>query len=154
MYVCANETLAKDAVQNSFTSVFKYLSSFRFDSSFKTWLLRIVHNESCRIMKQETKYQWTEYEEELKDWRDITFEAEVPINSKELKHEIANVLVKMKHVEALVLKLFYLEEMSMKEITEIMNCTLGNVKVLLYRARKSFKTWIESSNLAEYNERG
>ncbi|MGB0851030.1 MAG: RNA polymerase sigma factor, partial [Bacteroidia bacterium] len=56
MYICKNETLAKDAVQVSFTNAYQYLRSFHKSSSFKTWLLRIVKNECYRIMKLESKY--------------------------------------------------------------------------------------------------
>jgi RNA polymerase sigma-70 factor (ECF subfamily) len=48
-------------------------------------------------------------------------------------------LSKLNEKEALVLHLFYLEEMSIKEIVEIVGYTESNVKVILHRARKNFK---------------
>jgi RNA polymerase sigma factor (sigma-70 family) len=45
----------------------------------------------------------------------------------------------MSEKEAVLLNLFYLEELSVKEAAAILGYTEGNVKVLLHRARKNFK---------------
>ena len=56
LYICKDQELTKDAVQVSFTSAYTYLHAFRRDASFKTWLLRIVKNESVRLCKLENRY--------------------------------------------------------------------------------------------------
>ena len=137
--ICKNKNIAEEAVQNAFLSAFQYLHTFRQESSFKTWLLRIVFNESIRMQKLERKYQWqdivtNEYSEE-----NLQVTASSSLHKKETKEQVENILSKLNEKEALVLHLFYLEEMSIKEIVEIVGYTESNVKVILHRARKNFK---------------
>ena len=49
----------------------------------------------------------------------------------------------MNDKEALVLNLFYLEELTVKEIALILGYTEANVKVMMHRARKNFKQQFE-----------
>ena len=137
--ICKNKNIAEEAVQNAFMSAFQYLHTFRQESSFKTWLLRIVFNESIRMQKLERKYQWqdivtNEYGEE-----NLQVTASSSLHKKETKEQVESILSKLNEKEALVLHLFYLEEMSIKEIVEIVGYTESNVKVILHRARKNFK---------------
>ena len=70
---------------------------------------------------------------------------EIGFNETALKIEIEEerllinrVLKLMKPKEAIILKLFYLEEQSIKEIELLTGFKKGNIKVLLHRARKNF----------------
>ncbi|HMN33023.1 MAG TPA: RNA polymerase sigma factor [Chitinophagaceae bacterium] len=145
MTVCKNNTLAEEAVQTSFINAFHYIHQFQQQSSFKTWLLRIVLNECVRILKLEKKFLW----QEINDANNEEIKLSVPpseyLNSKELKMKISMILQKLNEKEASVLSLFYLEEMSIKEIAQILSYTESNVKVLLHRARKNFKYEYEKS---------
>lgn len=137
LYICKDEQLAKDAVQVAFTSVYKYLYAFRQDSSFKTWVLRIVKNESVRITKAEQRFADIEEVGES-HWQDDS--TDEPLELKETGAWIGEVLGRMKVKEAVVLKLFYLEELKIKEVAEVLELAESNVKVILHRARKSFRT--------------
>lgn len=137
--ICKHKINAEEAVQNSFISAFKYIANFRGESSFKTWLLRIVFNESIRMQKAEKKYQWQEISGEEDEQEVIMMSTENTLQKKETKEQVAKALEKMSEKEAVLLNLFYLEELSVKEAAAILGYTEGNVKVLLHRARKNFK---------------
>ena len=137
--ICKNKIIAEEAVQNSFMSAFTHLKNFRNESSFKTWLLRIVFNESVKRQQLEKKYQWddlstNEYGEET-----LQVHASNLMHKKETKEQVASILNQLPEKESLVLNLFYLEEMSIKEVAHIAGYTESNVKVILHRARKNFK---------------
>ena len=142
MYICKNEELSKDAVQVSFTSAYKYLYAFRQDASFKTWLLRIVKNESVKICKLEQRY--TDMDENANTIQD---ESSVSADKKILATErlswIDEILERLHEREAVVLRLFYLEELSVKEVAEVLEFKENNVKVILHRARKNVRTVAE-----------
>lgn len=146
VYICKDEQLAKDAVQVAFTSVYKYLYAFRGDSSFKTWVLRIVKNESVRIAKAELRY--ADIDEVGESHRpDESAGVQLQLEHKEKGTWIADVLGRMKEKEAVVLKLFYLEELRIKEVAQVLELAESNVKVILHRARKNFKTMAEQNEL-------
>jgi RNA polymerase sigma-70 factor (ECF subfamily) len=137
--ICKNKTNAEEAVQNSFINAFQYITHFRRESSFKTWLLRIVFNESIRIQKAEKKFQWQEIPGSEEEDEPIQISGSSPLQQKETKEQVSRVISKLSEREAVVLNLFYLEELSIKESAAILGYTEGNVKVLLHRARKNFK---------------
>jgi len=50
--VVKDEFTAADAVQESFIKAFENLKSFRGDSKFSTWFIRIVINESFKTIQK------------------------------------------------------------------------------------------------------
>lgn len=138
MSVCKEKNLAEEAVQQSFINAFKYIHSFRNESSFKTWLLRIVLNECVRAQKLETKFRWQDLNEDQDD-EPLYLSATDHLSQKELKEQVALTIQKLNEKESTVLNLFYIEELSIKETASVLGYTESNVKVLLHRARKNFK---------------
>jgi RNA polymerase sigma-70 factor, ECF subfamily len=132
-----NQTEAEDVVQESFIKAFKKLGSFRGDSSFSTWLLKIVVNEGIKIhrkKKLEAAY--------AVDFMTIC-EPDVNQSIADLKVEeqqkfISLAMKQMPARKALVLHLFYVEDMSLKQMEEILELNADHIKVLLFRARKQF----------------
>jgi RNA polymerase sigma-70 factor (ECF subfamily) len=141
--ICKHKMNAEEAVQNSFISAFKYIDSFRHESSFKTWLLRIVLNESVRIQKLENKFQWQDIPVEDDHKEKIYISPSSTLQQKETKEQVARTIQQLSEKEAVVLNLFYIEELSIKETAAVLGYTESNVKVLLHRARKNFKNEYE-----------
>jgi len=143
MHICKNDELAKDAVQIAFASAYKYLYAFRRDSSFKTWLLRIVKNESVKICKYEQRYAEMDEAATVQEYSGAA--AYLNLESKDKSNWITQILGKLNERESLVLKLFYLQELSIGEVGDVMQYKEGNVKVILHRARKHFKEIVGNS---------
>ena len=137
-----NQTDAEDVVQESFVKAYKNLSTFRGDASFATWLLRIVVNESIKIYrKKKTEASFTA------DYVNIN-EPDVNESIGKLKNEeqqkfVTFAMKKMPEREALVLQLFYIEELSLKQMEEMLDLKADHIKVLLFRARKMFFTLLQ-----------
>lgn len=130
--VVKDEFTAADAVQESFIKAFENLKSFRGDSKFSTWFIRIVINESFKTI-QKRKVQYTGLEPDFQDiCRDELKEADQ-------KFYVNEVLKVMSPNESLVLRLFYLNENSISEICEMTGWEKSKVKVTLHRARKSME---------------
>jgi RNA polymerase sigma factor (sigma-70 family) len=143
MSVCKQKENAEEVVQNSFISAFSYLKNFRQESSFKTWLLRIVFNEAIRIQKAEQKFQWQEMTQDENGEETILMSVPNSIEKKEIKEHVAKTIALLNEKESVVLNLFYIEELSIKETADVIGYTESNVKVLLHRARKNFKNVYE-----------
>lgn len=146
--ICKHDANAEESLQNSFIAAYKYIHTFRHQSSFKTWLLRIVFNESIRIQKKEKSYKWEEFDATENNEESITIDGSSLLQQKETKEQVARVLASLNEKESVVLDLFYLEELSVKEVAAILGFSEANIKVLLHRARKNFKVQFELSNLA------
>ena len=140
MSVVKNEAVAQDVIQIAFIKAYNKLDTFRGESKFSTWFYRIVINEAYnRQKKQKKKAQPLE----------SVFQKEIPaeelneifskIEEDHQQYFINEALMKLPDNYSLALRLFYLEELSLKEITEITGWTNSNTRVQLHRARKAMK---------------
>lgn len=135
MSILKDEFLAEEAVQDAFVKAFGALHSFAQRSSFKTWFYRIVLNESfLRAKKQKREFLEfrPEYDEEVPDESALS-----KMSQDEQALLVSEALKRLPDREAIVLRLFYLEEETIKGISEITGWTEANIKVILHRARKS-----------------
>lgn len=129
----------EDVVQNAFVSTYKSIRSFNQQSKFSSWFYRIVVNESLKqIKKNKVKHNYETINEDIFDLGSSFNDAVEQLDLNEKKGVILKVLSNMKPKEALILKLFYLNEFSIKEIEASTGFMANNIKVLLHRARKSF----------------
>lgn len=140
--IIKNNDEAQDVLQDAFLRVFKNLHKFDFKSSFSTWLYRIVVNTCYSSLERSKKCKTISFENISYDTSADTSSSDL-IRTNERKEIINKVLNTLKPNEALVLRLFYLGEQNINEISEITEMSASNIKVLLHRARKRFHTNLE-----------
>ncbi len=133
--VVKDEYEAEEVVQDAFIKAFNGLKSFSGKSKFSTWFYRIVLNEAfghLRKIKKEPVSFNSDHPYDVAD--ESVLES---LQEDEQTHLINEALKKLPPKESLVLRLFYLEEESIKEVCEITGWSESNAKVTLHRARKS-----------------
>ena len=134
---------AEDIVQECFIKMYKKLSTYNPDQSFKTWVYAIATNtvydflRSKRVKKESLTLDAHEADSdsgqnETKDLSD-TYE----IIEREM--DISRGLVEIKPAYRTVLLLFYKEELSCDAIADMLQIPIGTVKTNLFRARKALK---------------
>lgn len=138
--VLKDEALAQDVVQVAFIKAYRKLDTFRKESRFSTWFYRIVINEAFNKQTKEKKKP-----EALDTVSPDEFSVEEintvfsKMEQNDQQHYINEALKRLPADYSLALRLFYLNEFSLNEITEITGWTNANTRVLLYRARKEIK---------------
>ncbi|MEL7122850.1 MAG: RNA polymerase sigma factor [Bacteroidota bacterium] len=130
--IVKDEGLAEDILQEVFVKVYDRIQTFKYQSSFYTWLYRIVVNRSYNELRKKRFTRLTTFEKGSK-----REEAANRVDNQDLKQVIQNALKQMKASEALVLRLFYLSELNIDEVVEITGFSKSKVKVTLHRARKN-----------------
>jgi len=128
-------TIAEEVVQDAFLKAFKALRSFKKEALFSTWFYRIVLNEALmrlKKMKREIITFYQDYDQEINGE-----EAFFALEESEQSRIINDALKRLSPNESLVLRLFYLQEESIKSVCDITGMSESNVKVLLHRARKN-----------------
>ncbi len=137
-----NREEAEDVLQDAFMKAFKNLHKFNFQSSFSTWLYRIVSNTCYTALERKKSHKTSSMEQQTAHLQaeGSSFDQ---LREEERRAYIQQVLGSMKPKEALVLKLHYLGEQSISEISAITDLSTANVKVVLHRARKSFQADLE-----------
>ena len=128
--ILKNEEEAKDAVQEVFVKYAESESSFRRDCSQKTWLLVIARNY-CYNRVQHSSFRKTDLAE-IGENENYEIDYDTNISLKE-----ALKMLTSEQNELIYLKEY--EGYSYKEIAELTDQSLENVKVKLFRARKRLR---------------
>lgn len=144
-----NEMDAEEALQDSFLKAYNGLKEFRMDAQFSTWFYRIVYNTGLTIIaskKRQVEQEMTSIDEELELGK---FDNEIYSTTENVNQYVLKMVDKLPVRNALVLILFYLDGLSMSEVSQVMGISLVNVKVLLHRSRNSLKDLLLKHNYQE-----
>ena len=141
-----NEEDAQDVLQEAFIKIYRGLSSFNMDSSFDTWVYRIVvnaANDALRKRKKTAALQliYTD-DEDRNPAEEVPDDAPTPeeaLESKEHENYITECLNKLDEEHRQVLILRDIQGFSYEEISDLTGCSLGTVKSRISRARKKFR---------------
>lgn len=135
--IVKNKEEAEEISQDAFVKAFKNLKNFKGDSKFSTWVYKIAYYASLDSIKRNKRFSNTENIDDLKvrNLSDIKGALE-ELQEKDRKKVISDALLKLNEDERTILTLFYFEELSIKEIVEVVNLSEDNIKVKLYRSRK------------------
>src|ERR1700729_308619 len=139
-----NEDEAIDLSQEAWVKSWQRLKQFQGESSFGTWMTRIVIN-LCLDQLRRRKRQRTESIEEMTE-ESGGVERQMPVvvinpseglERAELRKRIDRALTQLSHEHRTVLVLHEFEEMEYKEIARTMDCSIGTVMSrLFYACRK------------------
>ena len=145
--ILKNEMDAEEVLQDCFLKAYNSLSSFRQEAKFSTWFYRIVYNTtmskvSARKRKIENEMSSLEDHFNLESDNDFRI-----IEDSDLSSFVNIMLEKLPPSYSSVLNLFYLNEMSCEEISEVMNVSIPNVKVMLHRSRNALRDLIVKIDL-------
>jgi RNA polymerase sigma factor (sigma-70 family) len=142
--ICGNHEEAEELAQDSFVKVYRSLGGFKMKSSFATWLYRIVYNTAISHVRIKKKGVLS-----LEDFpADATDFIGSNTNEEEAEREYRSSLVnfalqKITEEERGLISLYYYDEMSTDEISDITGISKSNIKVKLFRARQKMQEIIE-----------
>ena len=138
-----NEEEAIDLSQEAWVKGWQRLRQFQGESSFGTWMTRIVIN-LCLDALRKQKRQRAESIEAL-DEEGGGVERQMPVvtanpteglEREELRQRIDRALGQLSYEHRTVLVLHEFEEMEYKEIAKTMGCSIGTVMSRLFYARR------------------
>ena len=130
-YLINDEDLAADAVQEGFIKAFINLNSFNSKLKFSSWLYRIVHNQAMNIVSKSKSNISTDEVLEM----DSGINLEDELIKKEIKNNLHDCLNKMDLLYKIPLTLYFLEEKSYEEISDILRIPTGTVGTRINRAK-------------------
>jgi RNA polymerase sigma-70 factor (ECF subfamily) len=138
-----NEEEAVDLSQEAWVKGWQRLRQFQGDSSFGTWMTRVVIN-LCLDQLRKQKRQRTESIEAM-DEESGGVERQMPVvtvnptaglEREELRQRIDRALGLLSYEHRTVLVLHEFEDMEYKEIARTMGCSIGTVMSRLFYARR------------------
>ena len=141
-----NREEAEEISQDTFIKAYKNLSKFKGDSKFSTWLYRIAYHTSLdNLKKNKNNNNSFEINEITFNQIKATEHILEGIERKERAKMMEICLHKLPDEERTIIWMFYYDELSLKEITEITSMSEANLKVKLHRARKKLLTIVKEN---------
>lgn len=143
--IVRNATLVDDVVQDVFILVHRHLAKFRWDSAFKTWLYRVTVNEALRHLERSQRWVPLPEGDEPVNAASALVAYSVGDSPERMLIEgeqralVQRALGALRAHHRVILNLYYLEEMSVQEVAQVLDIPEGSVKSRLFYARDALK---------------
>lgn len=142
----SNQQEAEDVAQEAFIRAYTNLHTFDQKRKFSTWIFRIATNLCIdRIRKKKPDYYLDANvpgTEGLTMYSQVAADTEMPeeeVEKMEVQKRVQFEINKLSDKYRSVIILRYIEELSLQEISEILELPLGTVKTRLHRGRAALK---------------
>ncbi|WP_425236554.1 RNA polymerase sigma factor [Ulvibacterium sp.] len=126
---------AKDVVQDSWSIIITKLGSIRDPNAFGSWAMRIVTRKSLDFLNRNKNDR-----EKLASYRNTPHNLGAEEDKESDLIRLENAIRLLPKNQQVVLRLFYTEEYSLKEISTILEISIGTIKSRLFHAREKLKT--------------
>jgi len=140
--ILKNPDDAADVLQETFIAVYQKIDSFDGRSNFFTWLYRIATNFALMKLRKGKRTIYTDQDMgdqfddpekmQIHEWQDLPLR---DMLNNEFRKHLDNAIDQLPEIYRSVFVLRDLEDMSIKETSQILGITESNVKIRLKRAR-------------------
>lgn len=141
-----NRQEAEDLAQEAFVRAYVNIRSFNITMKFSTWLYRIATNLCIDRLRKKKPDYYLDAEvagtEGLNMYSQIASDVAKPeeeVESLELQETIQVEIMKLPEKYRSVIVLKYIEELSLKEISDILDLPVGTVKTRIHRGREALR---------------
>lgn len=143
-WIVNDADLAKDIAQDSWATIISKIHSLKDERSFGSWALRIVYSKSLDELRKNSRKRTREeaYRNEIEN-KTVT---DASNDNQQLKLQILDTIKRLPERQQMVLKLFYVEDYSLKEISDLLNISIGTTKSRLFHARETLKKTLKKEN--------
>ncbi|MDH5655497.1 MAG: RNA polymerase sigma factor [Spirochaetia bacterium] len=148
---------AEELTQEVFLKIFQSLGTFRGESKISTWIYRITANTCMEHLRKSKFRKFISFDlfsnpEEIESFPAKTRTPEEELQMNELQSIYESSMDMLPPKQKTAYYLFTLENLSHKEIAEIMQCSVASVESSVFRARQSLRKTI-AKHYPEYGGR-
>jgi len=144
-----NEQDAWDLAQEGFLKAWRSIHRFKGQSSFYTWLYRIMTNVTIDSLRRKGIHGEAEFDDRISpdsvEPGSRTTPSSVPLPYKKVEHNeirqrIDQAIAKLSAEHRAVIVMKEIEDLQYSEIAEILECSIGTVMSRLFYARKKLQS--------------
>lgn len=133
---------ADDILQNAFVKVYKSIKNFKGNSKLYTWLHRIAINESITFLNKKKKMQTSSLDQpELGLANHL--KADVYFDGNEIERKLQAALASLPDKQRIVFNLRYYDEMTYKNMSELLETSIGALKASYHHALKKVEDFLK-----------
>lgn len=132
---------AEDILQECFVRLFTHADRLQTDRPVGPWLYRVAVNLSCDWIQN--RRRWMGLLEGIERWLQVFHPMpEREVEERELQERVREAIRTLPLPQQVVVVLYYLEGLSLKEIADILEVPEGTVKSRLHYGREALKEYL------------
>jgi len=137
---------ANDVLQDTFIKIYKGINNFKEQSSLHTWMYRIAYNESIRFLEKNKIKSSLNLNDGNNDYLN-NLSQDVYFDGDEIQLKLHSIISKLSEKQQLVFQMKYFDDLSFREISEILDVNDNTLKSSYYSAVKTIEEEIVSDTL-------
>ena len=136
-----------DVLQNTFIKVYRSIEQFEQKSSLFTWLYRIATNESLTFIERNKKFQYDFVDDQDEHPAISQLKSDPYFDGNEIQLALQDALSRLPDKQKQVFLLRYHDEMSYKEMSEVLQTSEGALKASYHHAVKKIEEYFKQKEL-------
>lgn len=138
---------ANDVIQNCFIKVFRSIDKFEGKSKLYTWLYRIATNEALTYLTKKKRKATASIDAEEQQQLMSQLQADQYFDGSEVQYKLQQALARLPEKQKVVFNLRYFEEMSYKEMAEVLDTSVGALKASYHHAVKKIEGFFKGAEI-------
>lgn len=132
---------ADDVLQNTFIKIYRNINNFKAESKLFSWMYRIATNEAITFINKRAKQNHLDINEfQFKMAENL--EADVYFEGNEIQLRLQKAVAKLPQKQQLVFNMKYFDNMKYKDISEILDTSVGALKASYHHAVKKIEKFL------------
>lgn len=135
MKKCNDDFLSEEITIKSFSKAFEKIHLFNEQYKFKTWIVSIAKNQLNDYLKKK-KIRFENIENIKSESFKNNFNPEEELINKERYNYVNEKIDELKPMYMEIIKLKYIEDLSINQISQKLNQPVNTIKIKIYRAKR------------------
>ncbi len=133
-----------DVLQNTFVKVYRNISNFKGDSKLYSWMYRIATNEAITFINKRAKDRKVDLNEMQYQMAE-NLHADVYFDGNEIQIQLQKAIASLPQKQQLVFNMKYFDDMKYKDISEILDTSVGALKASYHHAVKKIEATLKQT---------
>ena len=142
--IVLNHDDADDVLQNTFVKVYKNIHNFKEDSKLYSWMYRIATNESITFINKRAKINAVDIDDYYKNTVN-SLQEDKHFSGEEIQFLLQKAIATLPQKQQLVFKMKYFDDMKYKDMSEILETSVGALKASYFHAVKKIEKDLTSN---------
>ncbi len=137
--ICNDPEAAADLLQDVFLRLHRFADRVDPDRPLEPWLYRVTANQAYTWVKRH--HRWTQPLEDIAEWLSsgVKHSPQYISEQDDESRRIQNAIAKLSLPQRVVVVMYYINDLSLHEISEILDIPEGTVKSRLHYGRNALK---------------
>lgn len=133
-----------DVLQNTFVKVYRSIHNFKEESKLYSWMYRIATNEAITYINKRAKEQKVDINDMQHQLVD-NLHADVYFDGNEIQIQLQKAIALLPQKQQLVFNMKYFDDMKYKDISEILETSVGALKASYHHAVKKIEAKLKET---------